>query len=157
VTGTATLDANGLTVNDQPLTIGAENSSSLGYWFNGQMDEIVVFNDVISADEATEIAKGLYDSPTLTTSTTTTTSSSTTTISTTTSSTFSSTTTSTEPPFGNQLVSQVVGQVEWTQSDSKQMASQVVGQTEYVDLNDIPAPAYGAPYVLAEWDGDDSW
>lgn len=60
VTGTATLDANKLTVNSEPIMIGVGNNSNPSFWFNGQLDEIAFFNDIISDTEATRIATGTY-------------------------------------------------------------------------------------------------
>lgn len=37
-----------------------------------------------------------------------------------------------------QRTSQVVGQVEWDQSDPKQFVSQIVGQVECLHIEDIP-------------------
>lgn len=59
-TGTATLDANKLTVNTSPLYIGAyETGGASGFW-DGLIDELVVFKDIISEAEATAISKGIY-------------------------------------------------------------------------------------------------
>lgn len=60
LTGTATLDANKLTVNTEPIMMGVGCSSNPSWWFNGQLDEIAIFSDIITADEATRIAKGNY-------------------------------------------------------------------------------------------------
>ncbi len=60
LTGTATLDANKLSVTDTALFIGASNPPTPVEFFDGLIDEVVVFKDIITADEATLIAKGLY-------------------------------------------------------------------------------------------------
>jgi len=57
LTGTATLDANKLNVEDAAVEIGVSQASK---YFDGLMDEMVVFDDIITADEATAIAKGTY-------------------------------------------------------------------------------------------------
>ena len=59
--GTFTLDANKLYVGSDELCIGsAFNNVSGGEYYDGLIDEVVVFKDIITADEATLIAKGLY-------------------------------------------------------------------------------------------------
>ena len=62
-TGTATLDVNKLSVSDAILTIGAHYEAGVptaDFYQDGLMDELVVFNDIITAAEATQIAKGAY-------------------------------------------------------------------------------------------------
>jgi hypothetical protein len=60
-TGTATLDANGISVTTANLQIGAFTVSGVPYeHFDGLMDELVIFNRAITADEATAIALGQY-------------------------------------------------------------------------------------------------
>ena len=58
LTGTATL-IDTLYVNNEPIRIGVANVIPYGY-YDGLMDEIVIFNDVITAAEATQISKGSY-------------------------------------------------------------------------------------------------
>lgn len=61
LTGTATLDVNKLSVSDTPFTIGAgkASGSQTDYW-DGKIDECVVFNDILTSDEVTLISKGEY-------------------------------------------------------------------------------------------------
>lgn len=62
-TGTATLDANKLSVTTGPMTIGCfyvSGAPLANYIMDGLIDELVIFNDVITAAEATQIAKGIY-------------------------------------------------------------------------------------------------
>jgi len=62
-TGTATLDANKLNVEDAFLAIGAlgiESTPSFDWRMDGLIDEVVVFKDIITAGEATQIALGTY-------------------------------------------------------------------------------------------------
>jgi hypothetical protein len=47
-----------IALNDAPLWIGAAQDGS--EWWNGQIDELVFFNDIVSDTEATTIAKGEY-------------------------------------------------------------------------------------------------
>lgn len=58
-TGIATLDVNKLNVEDAPVMIGAFNPTPQ-YFHDGLIDELVVFDDVITAAEATQIAQGTY-------------------------------------------------------------------------------------------------
>ena len=60
VEGTATLDANKLNVETAPVFIGACYSLIVRYYFDGLLDEVVVFKDVITSGEATQIALGTY-------------------------------------------------------------------------------------------------
>ena len=60
-TGTATLDVNKLSVSNTRFTIGAGMASGATTdYFDGLMDEVVVFKDIISSSEATAIAQGSY-------------------------------------------------------------------------------------------------
>ena len=47
-----------------------------------------------------------------------------------------------------QKTSQVIGQVEWSQSDSRQKLSQIIGQVEYVDEDDLPEDSGVLPVVF---------
>ena len=58
-TGTATLDANKLNVEDVQVEIGSVIGATV-WCFDGLIDELAVFDDIITADEATQIAKGIY-------------------------------------------------------------------------------------------------
>jgi hypothetical protein len=61
VTGTATLDANKLNVADGQLTIGAAYyDGTYSQWWEDLIDELVVFKDILTEAESTNIAKGLY-------------------------------------------------------------------------------------------------
>lgn len=61
LTGTATLDANKLYVAAEPVAIGCEKTSTTPVtFFDGLIDEVIVFSDIITATEATAIAKGIY-------------------------------------------------------------------------------------------------
>lgn len=57
-----TLDANKLNVEDAILSIGClyTTSTTRTNYYDGLIDELAVFNDVITAEEATQIAKGHY-------------------------------------------------------------------------------------------------
>jgi len=58
LTGTATLDANGVYVSTQEVRVGTLANSA---WFwDGEIDEMVAFSDIITAAEATQIAQGTY-------------------------------------------------------------------------------------------------
>jgi len=59
VTGTATLDANKLSAVNADLQIGIINPTPI-LPFDGLMDEVVVFSDIITSAEATQIAQGVY-------------------------------------------------------------------------------------------------
>ena len=62
-TGTATLDANKLSVTTGPMTIGCfyvSGAPFANYIMNGLIDELVIFRDIITAAEATQIAQGVY-------------------------------------------------------------------------------------------------
>lgn len=59
--GTATLDANGLSLTTAPFAIGCGYSNGGETSFaNATIDELVIFDDIITADEATAIAQGVY-------------------------------------------------------------------------------------------------
>ncbi|RPI55299.1 MAG: LamG domain-containing protein [Deltaproteobacteria bacterium] len=59
-TGTATLDANKLTVTDSPVRIGAyTEDGSLALYFDGLIDRMAVFNRVITSYESTLMAQSL--------------------------------------------------------------------------------------------------
>ena len=59
--GNMTLDVNGISLNTYALQIGCISNSGTPLWFyDGLMDELVVFDDVITASEATQIAQGTY-------------------------------------------------------------------------------------------------
>lgn len=59
LTGTATLDVNKLYVGTEPVRIGIANVTPYGY-FDGLMDEKVVFSDIITSSEDAQIAQGVY-------------------------------------------------------------------------------------------------
>jgi len=60
-TDAATLDANGLNVEDAPFVIGAAAASgSYADHFDGQLDDISVFSSALTADHVTSISKGVY-------------------------------------------------------------------------------------------------
>lgn len=62
-TGTATLDVNKLSVTTGPMTVGCfyvSGAPFANYIMNGLIDELVVFNDILTAAESTQIAKGIY-------------------------------------------------------------------------------------------------
>jgi len=62
LTGTATLDANGLSVSDVYITVGNRYTSDTAeYFFDGNIDELVVFDRFLTADEATAIAQKTYE------------------------------------------------------------------------------------------------
>lgn len=60
-TDTATLDANGLNVENAPFVIGA-GATSGGYadHFDGQLDDVSVFSSALTADHVTSVSKGVY-------------------------------------------------------------------------------------------------
>lgn len=63
LTGTATLDVNKLSVSDSILAIGAHFEAGVpvaNYYHDGLIDELVVFNNIKTAAQATLIAKGRY-------------------------------------------------------------------------------------------------
>lgn len=57
-TGTATLDINGIAVTDAPFQLGYMAPDA--HYYDGYMDEAVIFNRFLTADDSTAIAKGLY-------------------------------------------------------------------------------------------------
>jgi hypothetical protein len=60
-TGTATLDANKLSVGTARIDIGQYYPEGAGWnFFDGPLDEMAVFDDIITADETTAISKGVY-------------------------------------------------------------------------------------------------
>jgi hypothetical protein len=59
VESTKTLDANGITVTTAPITIGYMNPTPT-YKLTGNLDELLIFKDILTAAEATALAKGLY-------------------------------------------------------------------------------------------------
>jgi len=59
LTGTATLDVNKLNAEDARWQVGATADYAV-WFFDGLIDELVVFKDVISSAEATQIALGTY-------------------------------------------------------------------------------------------------
>jgi hypothetical protein len=62
-TGTATLDANKLFVANVSAGVGCVfNNGSATNLFDGLIDELVVFDDILTAEEATQIAQGTYGS-----------------------------------------------------------------------------------------------
>ena len=64
LTGTATLDSNKLAVGVSPFTLGAlMNDVTPNLLFDGPIDELVVFDDILTAAEATQIALGIYGLP----------------------------------------------------------------------------------------------
>lgn len=63
LSGTATLDVNKLNVEDGILTLGvlyAGGTPTAGWYHDGLIDEVAVFDDVITSAEATQIAQGTY-------------------------------------------------------------------------------------------------
>ena len=62
LTGPADFEGGSYTFNveDAPVWIGYWYDSPDYLYFDGLMDEMVVFNDIITANEATAIAKGIY-------------------------------------------------------------------------------------------------
>ena len=59
--GNMTLDVNGISLNTYALQIGCLSNSGTPLWFyDGLLDECVVFNDIITSAEATQIAQGVY-------------------------------------------------------------------------------------------------
>lgn len=67
LTGNMTLDVNGISLNTYALQIGCISSSGTPLWFyDGLIDELVVFDDIITATEATQIAQGVYGASGLT-------------------------------------------------------------------------------------------
>ena len=58
-TGTFT---NNIYITTQPVVIGKENGAYWDYW-NGNIDEMVVFKDILTADEIDEIRLGTYGAP----------------------------------------------------------------------------------------------
>ncbi|HLC17491.1 MAG TPA: LamG-like jellyroll fold domain-containing protein, partial [Thermodesulfobacteriota bacterium] len=59
LTGTATLDANKLSIVDVPFRIGSF-ASAYTWGMDGLEDELVITNDILTATEATQIAQGTY-------------------------------------------------------------------------------------------------
>ena len=62
-TGTATLDANKLSVTTGSMTIGCfyvSGAPFTNYIMDGLLDETVIFRDIITPAEATQIAQGVY-------------------------------------------------------------------------------------------------
>lgn len=58
---TTTLDVNGLSNDSEPFRIGAKSTSAAeSGFFDGLIDEVVIFKKKITATDATNIAKGLY-------------------------------------------------------------------------------------------------
>ena len=58
---TATLDANKISATNAKVMIGARGSGgSPIYTWGGNIDEVVVFKDVLTASEVTQIAQGVY-------------------------------------------------------------------------------------------------
>lgn len=58
VSGTAT---NNINVEDSRITVGAISAGADGSaFFDGLIDEVAIFSDIITADEATQIAQGTY-------------------------------------------------------------------------------------------------
>src|SRR3990172_3285973 len=62
LTGTATLDANKLSIVDVPFRIGSMNTAYT-WGMDGLVDEVVVTNDILTSAEATQIAQGTYTGP----------------------------------------------------------------------------------------------
>lgn len=58
-TGTATLDANKLSITTADLTIGCNGNTRTNFQ-DGLIDEIAVFDDILTAQEATQISLGTY-------------------------------------------------------------------------------------------------
>ncbi len=59
LTGTATLDANKLSITTADLVIGAHGNTRISFQ-DGLIDEVAIFDDIITAQEATQIARGIY-------------------------------------------------------------------------------------------------
>jgi hypothetical protein len=59
--GNMTLDVNGISLNTYAVQIGCLSSGGTPVWYyDGRLDEMAIFDDVITATEATQIAQGVY-------------------------------------------------------------------------------------------------
>lgn len=152
VVGTAT---NNINIEDGDWIIGRWVDF---YNYDGCIDELVVFNDILSTDEIDAIRGGSYSysSPSTTTTTTTTSTTTTTTISTTSSSTTSTTTTSTTTSTSTSITSTSTSTSTTTSTTVSSSTSTSTSTTTITTTTAIPGEAVEGEgeLDLAEIDAD---